>query len=675
MKKLLSIAIALACGNAVADGSDVEHLVVFGKQSNLIGESLSASEGVIGFGDIERRPILRSGEILEFVPGMVVTQHSGSGKANQYFLRGFNLDHGTDFSTHVDGMPVNMRTHGHGQGYTDLNFITQEFVERIDYQKGPYSATQGDFSAAGSANFSMVSKFRRNFAKLELGEYGYLRSVVGQNVETSVGDIAVGVEWQQYDGPWTDIDEDVEKRNVYTRYSGQLADGKLNVTFMAYDNSWNSADQIPTRAVAQGIIDEFGSLDDTVGGESSRYSLSANWKNDDWELSAYAIDSELDLFSNFTYLLENQSEGDQFEQVDDRQIYGFNATRYYTSTLNGYHLHHKAGIEGRYDDIAEVGLYQTNQRRWVGTVRSDSVDEYSLSAFYETDVYLTDKLVANVGVRHDYLNVDVDSVLEVNSGDDDEHMTNFKAGLRYAFNEQWQVYGNIGQSFHTNDARGAVINVDPVSGEFAPQVDLFVRAEGAEVGLRVVEPEKYNVSVALWILENDSELLFVGDAGNTEASGASRRQGIEIASYLWLTDTITADVELAWTRSRFTDVEVGEGDRVDGSLPFVGSVGVNWQINEAVSTNLRVRHFGERVLNSFDNIDASSFTVVNANAQYQLSDWQFELSVLNVFDSNDRDIEYLYESRLAGEGEAGVSDIHYHPIEPRMMRVSATYLF
>ncbi|MCP5014213.1 MAG: TonB-dependent receptor plug domain-containing protein, partial [Ketobacter sp.] len=252
--------IVLSSPSVFADGPDFERMVVYGRQSDLIGDSISASEGVIGYGDIEIRPIARAGEILEFVPGMVVTQHSGSGKANQYFLRGFNLDHGTDFSILVDGMPVNMRSHGHGQGYSDLNFITPEFIQRIDYQKGPYRAIQGDFSLAGSANFALTSKFEQPFVKFELGEYGYQRAVAATNFNQDNSNLAVGAEWQGYDGPWTDINEDINKKNLLVRYQHTNDDSLLRVTFMGYDNSWNSADQIPARAVASGLIDEFGSL-------------------------------------------------------------------------------------------------------------------------------------------------------------------------------------------------------------------------------------------------------------------------------------------------------------------------------------------------------------------------------------------------------------------------------
>lgn len=675
MKAFLNLSLAFFCGTALADGSGFEHFVVYGKQAYLIGDSLSASEGVIGYGDIQQRPMLRAGEVLEFIPGMVVTQHSGSGKANQYFLRGFNLDHGTDFSTSIDGMPVNMRTHGHGQGYTDLNFIIPELIKGINYQKGPYQGTQGDFSTAGSAEFSLMSVVPQPFVKLELGENGYQRAVAGGNHKTDQGNFAFGAQWQKYDGPWTDVSENVNKKNLFTRYQQALGDGMLNITFLGYDNTWNAADQIPERAISSGLIDPLGSLDTTVGGESSRYSLSMNWQNTDWSLSAYVIDSSLDLYSNFTYFLDDPINGDQFEQVDERKIYGGNLTRSFSFNTDDIHVHQKLGLDAQFDDIAEVGLYKTKARERLSTVRTDAVDEYSVSAFYTADAYLGDSWIVNGSIRHDYLSVDVNSDLAANSGKDNDQITSLKAGLSYLINYKWQAYTNIGQSFHSNDARGVVISVDPTTGDSAEPVDLLVRGQGGEVGLRVSSTDKYNASLSLWWLENDSELVFVGDAGSTEASRASQRKGIEFASNIWLAEQLTADLELAWTHSRFSESAEDEGNYIDGSLPFVASLGFNWQVSPQLHSSLRIRHFGKRTLDSFNQTQSNSFTVVNANAQYQLDDWQFDLSVLNLFDSKDHDIDYLYTSRLDGEAAEGEEDIHFHPIEPRTLRVGATYRF
>lgn len=664
---------ALILSHSLASG--LEHIVVHGRKSENMGAAISVSQGSISQGEIEQRPILRAGEILEFVPGMVVTQHSGSGKANQYFLRGFNLDHGTDFRTTVDNMPNNMRTHGHGQGYTDLSFITPEFIGRVDYQKGPYHAENGDFSTAGSVKFRVVDGLKKPLLQLEAGQDSYFRSVMAQNIAIEDNNLLLGWEHQSYDGPWTDISEDSNKNNLLAKYSGFYQQSYFSVTFMGYDNKWHSADQIPQRAIDQGLVDRLGSLDTDPGGEASRYSLSASLHSGDWSLDAYIISSELDLFSNFTYFLDDPVNGDEFQQLDDRTIYGGQLSREFVTEVGGNKIYHNAGVQARFDDIEKVGLYKTANRQRLSTVREDSVDEYSLALFWTAEMDLADNLSANIGARYDYLNVDVDSDKAANSGSDDDAITSLSAGLQYDFDQQWTGYFNLGQSFHSNDARGATITIDPVSLEPATPVDLLVRGNGAEAGIRFFDVGRLNMSLGVWALELDSELLFVGDAGNTEAGRASRRMGVEFTSYYWIDEHFSADIELAWTRARFRDNVEGEGRRIDGSLPFVASVGLVWSPEENWRTSLRLRHFGKRTLDSFNQQQSDTFTVVNSSVTYQMDSWQAELQLLNLFDSKDHDIDYFYASRLAGEPAEGVEDNHFHPIEPRTLRFKLKYFF
>lgn len=675
---LLSL-LCLASGSSLAhdvQGDYIEQVIVQGHRHNTIGDSLTASEGVIGSADIASRPILRSGEILESVPGMVVTQHSGSGKANQYFLRGFNLDHGTDFNTSIDGMPVNMRTHGHGQGYTDLNFIVPELVSDIAYRKGPYYAEVGDFSGAGAAAFSLRNSLPSNLLSLQLGEDNFQRLLTANSFKAGRGQLLFGVEAQHYDGPWEDVSEDVDKLNVLSRYTSRLAAGQINVTVMAYDNNWNSADQIPERAVQQQFIDRLGSLDTAVGGESSRYSVSANWRNDAWHANAYAIRSDLALFSNFTYFLDDPVNGDQFEQVDRRDVFGATLKRSWNNQLLGKPATHLLGVELRYDNIDAVALYQTSQRQRLSTVREDAVDESSVGLFAQTDIALTRKLSMNAGLRYDYYAVEVDSVFAVNSGTADDGLVSVKGGLSYAFTQRLAAYANAGSGFHSNDARGATIRIDPASGVAAETVDLLVQSDGAEVGLKFYDKNNFNLSTALWYLELDSELLFVGDAGNTEASRASQRYGLEIAGYYWLNDVWSFDLELAWSQAEFTEDAPGEGDDIEGSVPFVGSAGISYAPdNEGWHGALRYRHFGARTLDSFDSVSADATSVVNFGMGYRVRKFNVGIDILNLLDSDDRDIDYLYASRLSGEPADGVEDIHFHPMEPRTVRVSVDYAY
>lgn len=654
----------------------VEKIIVHGHRANLLGTTLSASEGVVGSEEIGHRSLLRTGEILEFIPGMVVTQHSGSGKANQYFLRGFNLDHGTDFNTSIDGMPANMRTHGHGQGYTDLNFIIPEFIQSIHYQKGPYYAEVGDFSGAGLAQFNIKNKLDVPFLSLTVGESNYARWVAGEDMSLNSGRLLIGLEYQTYDGPWSMIDEDVQKQNLLARYTSGLGNGDLEITFMAYQNIWNSADQIPERAVQQKIIDALGSLDTAVGGESQRYSLSGSWYSEQWSAHAYGIHSELDLFSNFTYFLVDPVNGDQFEQVDERIILGGELSKAWSGEFRGKSIEFKFGGQVLHDDIGDIALYHTRERHRLETTRQDSVVETSFGIFSDTSLAVNDKLRLNVGTRYDFYQTRVHSNLEQNSGMADDGQFSFKTGVSYIFLEYVEGYINAGQGFHSNDARGATITQDPLTGEAASAVNLLVPSNGAEIGLKIFDEKSFNISTSLWYLRSDSELVFVGDAGNTEASRSSERYGHEIAAYYWLSNGLNFDAELAWTQAYFTENELQEGKYVEGSVPFVASAGINYGSNaQGFHGSLRYRYFSARRLDSFNRQRAQSTQTLNLGIGYSWRNLSLELGVFNLTNSKDHDIDYFYSSRLPEESLDGSEDLHFHPLEPRTMRLKLEYRF
>ncbi len=681
--KLVGVLAVAGCWHGAGLAGGIETITVEGRRLDLLGEAISASQGVIGQREIAIRPMLRTGEMLELVPGMVVTQHSGTGKANQYFLRGFNLDHGTDFATFVDGMPLNMRTHGHGQGYTDLNPVIPEAVERIVYQKGPYYADVGDFSGAGSAGIHTASRLDRGRLKLTLGEDHYRRLLAMDSMKAGGGDWLYAFAGNTYDGPWRGIDEDMEKINLLLKHSRDLADGRLSLTFMGYDNSWNSADQIPARAVESGLIDELGVIDDTLGGESSRYSLSGEWRGERVTVSAYAIRYDLNLWSNFTYFLDYPQRGDQFEQVDDRWIYGGRAAYRFEGTLAGLPMTNTVGGQLRYDDIEEVGLYRTDDRRRFGTVRSDRVDEWSAGVYWESELQWTDRLRSVVGVRYDYFDFDVSSNiatnlhgvdLRPNGGTVDDDRLSLKGSLIYAINDALETYASAGQGYHSNDARGTTIRIDPVDGAATESVDPLVDSLGYEIGLRGLVGERLNFSAALWSLELDSELVFVGDAGNTEASRASERRGVEVAAYYQLGEHWTLDLEYAYTNAEFEDSSP-EGDEIPGAMEQVAQAGISLDDADGWFGSLRLRYFAERPLVEDGSVKSGDTLVMNLGAGRQMGAWTLSADVLNFLDSDDHDIDYFYTSRLPGEPAAGADDVHYHVIEPRTLRFSLEYRY
>jgi hypothetical protein len=663
---------AFAGGVVLESGAKLEEVIVQAKRTGLIGEVSSATQGTVTRMQLETRPVLRTGELLETVPGLVVTQHSGDGKANQYFLRGFNLDHGTDFATRVDGVPVNMPTHAHGQGYTDVNFVIPELVDSIEYRKGTYYADEGNFSAAGAADMRYRRDVDGGLAVLEAGQNSFERAVLAASPQLAGGTLLLAGEYTGNDGPWL-LDEHLRKYNGVVKFSrGTRADG-FSITAAGYQGKWRSTDQIPERAVLSGELDRFGFVDPTDGGESHRYSLGAQWRHESgpwiYEANAYAVDYRLDLFSNFTYALDAVN-GDQFEQFDDRQIYGGRTGLSRAFKIGSHEARARIGAEVRRDDIDTVGLYRTHQRERIGTICEDGVVQTSTSVFVEQDVRLTDYLRATAGLRYDYFAFDVASSLVANSGRANDSIASPKLALIAGPWAQTEVFINAGRGFHSNDARGTTITVDPSDGVTpADRVSPLVTARGGEIGLRTAIIPRTQLSASLWTLELDSELVFVGDGGITESNRASRRRGLELAAFVKPLDWLTVDADIAWSHARFTEFDP-VGDRIPNAVDRVISVGLAAEHPSGWFAGARLRYFGEAPLIEDNSARSPATGVVNADIGYRfVNGISASITGFNLLDSRDNDITYFYESRLPAEA-APVADRHFHPVEPRTFRLT-----
>jgi hypothetical protein len=661
----------------------LQKVVVSGTATGLIGEADSANVGTISQKQLEARTAYRPGELLEATPGLVVSQHSGEGKANQFYLRGFNLDHGTDLRTTVDGMLINQRSHGHGQGWTDLNFLIPELATSLQYKKGPYYASEGDFSSAGAVEINYADALPAGIANVSVGQNGYRRALLADSptLGNGSGKLLYALESLHNDGPFTRPD-DYSKLNGMLRYSqGDRANG-WNVTGMAYQAKWNATDQIPLRAVGDdrqaGQLGRFDLIDPTDGGESHRYSLSGAWRSSSatssTEVNAYVAHWKLDLYSNFTYFLDNPVDGDQFNQPDRRTMTGLNVRHAWGAELFGQALENQAGVQFQNDNIFNA-LRNTQARQVLSTTREDHIVERSVGLWFDNTVRWTPHFRTVAGLRADSYQFDVSSDLAANSGKRHASIVSPKLNLIVGPWAKTEFYVNLGSGFHSNDARGTVIQIDPKTGAPVDQVTPLARANGYELGVRTSLLPGLQTSLSVYRLDIASELIFVGDAGTTEAGRPSRRDGFEWANYYTLNDWLTVDADLAFARAAFRDHDP-VGQRIPGAVEGVASLALAVDNLGPWFGAMQLRYFGPRPLLEDNSVRSNATSTLNGRIGYKFSPkLRIELEAFNLTNRQASAIDYYYTSRLPGEPTAGVADTHFHPIESRSFRVSLNASF
>jgi outer membrane cobalamin receptor len=682
--------------------TSLPEVVVEGRQDSLLGIADSASQGTTGSEQLGDRPILRSGEVLETIPGVIITQHAGGGKANQYFLRGFNLDHGTDFAMFLDGMPLNLPSHAHGEGYSDMNTVIPEFVQRIDWEKGPYYADVGNYGSAGSAHLVFYKALPQNFATVEAGMYGYERGVFGVSQKLGQGNLLYGGEVYHHDGPWVNPDNYFKFNGLLTYSQGDDANG-FSVTARGYHGKWNSSDQMPESAVP--IVGFFGAIDPTDGGNSQRYSLQAELHRQDeksaTKIMAYGFYYDLDLFSNFTYFLTDTNRGDQFEQQDKRWVGGLDVRHTIFSEWFGREVKNTFGLQVRNDWINN-GLYQTQNRVRVSkldsatgtilpaTTEADRFTDTQVGLYVENRIQWAEKFRSVAGLRGDLDYFDVTCLNNLtNSGTSASFLPSPKLSLIFGPWARTEIYVSGGFSYHSNDGRGATQTVQPVSadnpypGTPTEKIPGLIQTKGAEIGVRVLAVPHLQSTVSLWYLHSDSELLQDGDTGGTVASKEpSNRYGVEWANYFTPTRHLAFDFDMAYSIARFTSVDADDaspgspgGTRVPEAVGLVIASGVTLHDWNGFSASLRLRYFGPRDLTS-DGIYRSRETILlNAGAGYQINrTWRISVQVLNLLNRRDHDIDYAYESRVTPTAAPVFQDV-FHPVEPIQARVALTARF
>jgi hypothetical protein len=673
-----------------------------------ISNMTAASAGDISQEEMLSQPLLRPAAVLENVPGLIVTQHSGEGKANQYFLRAFNLDHGTDLAVEVDDMPVNMPTHAHGQGYSDLNFLIPELAGDLHYKKGPYYADEGDFATAGTTRIGLVSDVPTS-ATLGFGEDGYRRALLMGSNALAGGTLLGAGEVYHNDGPF-DVPDDYNRLNGVLRYHHGDDRDFYTVTAMAYSGKWNSTDQAPERAIAEGIIDRFGSLNPSDGGISSRESLSFSrvkrTDTDQAQFSAYVIRYKLDLWSTFTYYLRDPVNGDQMLQHDDRVVYGFKGSKTWYTEIFGLHMSNVIGAQARIDDIRDVGIFSTYERKTLAATQNASVLESNGAVYAENTIQWADKMRTTLGLREDQFDFDVkdkmlnpDGSCNINSdpegcviGDKKANIFSPKLGFVLGPWSRTTFFINAGEGYHSNDARGVTRSGE--NPDISPVTPL-TRATSAEIGVTTLLVPNLETSLDIFKLKLMSELVFDGDAGVTVPSGSTTRTGIEWGNKYHFNSWLAADFNAAFTRARFdSDAEpddLGCGDAAP-SHPCATPIGIVGRYVPNSPTNvidagltahresgwfgaLRARHFGSSPLVEDNSARSPQYTTVDGQIGFQKTNqWLFAVDVFNIANVKWNDIEYYYMSRLKNEASP-VPDYVVHPGVPRKFRARFTYNF
>ena len=621
--------------------------------------------------DARLRPVNSAQDILRRVPGMIIGQHAGGGKAEQMFLRGFDIDHGTDVAISVEGMPVNMVSHAHGQGYADLHFLIPETIERIDYGKGPYYAERGNFATAGYVDFSLKDRLDRSLITAEVGSFNTLRAVGLYDIlNRDHSNAYVATEYLLTDGPFTSS-QHFSRLNLMGRYTAELENGnRLSLLASHFASKWDASGQIPVRAVERGLIGRFGAIDDTEGGATSRTNLIGEFtsivdRSTFVKTSAYYAHYDFELFSNFTFFLEDPVNGDQIRQAEGRNLFGVQSELQHSFTAAGAESQLKAGIGLRYDDSNDNQLSHTrNRRETLERIQDGDIDETNLFAYAGVD-FERGRWLIHPGLRVDHFVFDYVDKLQPTYDRQEQRKTAVSPKLNFIYtaNERTQLYLKTGMGFHANDTR---VVLDRTAAAILP------RALGADLGTIYRPTDRLFLNAALWYLYLEQEFVYVGDAGIVEPSGETRRLGIDLGLRYQLTDWLFADADVNYALAR--SIDAPEGIDYIPLAPNLTSTGGLSVVQERLTGGLRYRYVRDRPANEDNSIVAAGYLIVDANASYRFGAVTFGLIVENALDTEWKETQFATASRLRDEAQP-VEEIHFTPGTPFALRATLSYRF
>tara|TARA_R100000306_G_scaffold5273_2_gene7728 strand:+ start:47067 stop:49289 length:2223 start_codon:yes stop_codon:yes gene_type:complete len=622
--------------------------------------------------DLETDPVKSSQEILRKVPGLIIGQHAGGGKAEQIFLRGFDIDHGTDISLSVDGMPVNMVSHAHGQGYSDLHFLIPETIENIEFGKGPYYAKEGDFTTAGYVDFKTKNKLDNSSISVEYGDFNSFRTVgMFKVLETEKSNAYIAATLNTFDGPY-DSPQNFNRYNVMGKFNFKLpGDQHMSISASHFQSKWDASGQIPQRAVDSGLIDRFGAIDDTEGGNTSRSNLIINHTKilsptQKLKSTAYATHYDFELYSNFTFFLEDPVNGDQIMQQEDRNLFGFETAYSEKLKANAFDFEYTAGGGVRYDDVNDVQLSRTKNRDEIlERLAYGNVDQINAFGFVNTEFDFGDFKI-NPALRLDYFKFDYENFLTETYDNKSESkvFASPKLNFVYSPNRQLQLFAKTGIGFHSNDSRVVVAN----SGE-----DILPAAYGADLGAIYKVTDNLILNTALWSLFLDQEFVYVGDAAIVEPSGKTRRLGVDFGARYEATDWLYFFSDINYTYARSTEAPEGE-DYIPLAPDLTSTGGIAFENIGDFSGGLNYRYIKDRAANEDNSIVAEGYFVTDFNINYTYNNFVFGVIIENLLDTEWNETQFATESRLFNEAEP-VEEIHFTPGTPFFIRGKVTVNF
>lgn len=624
--------------------------------------------------DLKTNPVVSSQEVLRRVPGLFIGQHAGGGKAEQIFLRGFDIDHGTDIAINVDGMPVNMVSHAHGQGYSDLHFLIPETVQNIDFGKGPYYTEQGNFTTAGYVNFKTKDRIDNSMFGMEFGQFNTFRTVglfdlLGKQEKHNA---YVATEYIMTDGP-VESPQNFKRFNIMGKYNVNLNGGdRLSVILSTFESSWDASGQIPQRAVDSGMITRFGAIDDTEGGTTGRTNIAISHDkvlgpNKFVKTNAYFSQYDFELFSNFTFFLDDPVNGDQIRQFEERNIYGFNSTLYQTVNAGSADLDLSYGAGLRYDDVNDNQLaFTANRQTTIRPLALGDVDETNVFGFIDASFDFENWMI-NIGTRLDVFNFEYYDRLQTAYTNESQQkaILSPKFNVVYNPNNELQLFLKTGKSFHSNDTRVVLAQ----GGE-----EILPAAYGADLGLVWKPASRLWISPAVWYLFLEQEFVYVGDAAIVEPSGKTVRQGVDLSLRYQLNDYLFLDGDINYTHARAT--EEAEGENFIPLAPDLTSVGgLTFRHPNGLVASLRYRYIKDRPANEDNSIVAEGYFITDFNAAYTMKNITLGFTIENLFDQEWNEAQFATQSRLKGEPEEGVEELHFTPGVPFFVRGSVKYSF